>query len=68
LAKRQDFLLNSGDIDNEQAGSKLQSAVDTAASALSGLDAAITALEISIKQTEAMLELERQAAAPSGRQ
>ncbi|WP_024506584.1 hypothetical protein [Bradyrhizobium sp. ARR65] len=56
---RQDALL-SGDLDDERALARLQAVVDTAASAVTGIDDAITVLARQKSEAEAQLTAERE--------
>jgi hypothetical protein len=59
ITARQEMLI-SGDIDDQKLALKLQSAVDSAASTLGGIDDAISALRVQIESAEQQLAAERQ--------
>ena len=59
ITARQEMLI-SGDIDDQKLALKLQSAVDSAASTLGGIDDAISALRVQIESAEQQLAAERE--------
>jgi hypothetical protein len=59
ITARQEMLI-PGDIDDQKLASKLQSVVDSSSSTLSGIDDAISALQVQIETAEQQLAAERE--------